>query len=195
MAGPMPTGELPASAPSGSAGRQRGVSYLWVLVTIALLGLGSALAATIFATDMKREREAELIRVGREFRAALLAYYAASPGAKQFPRQLEDLLQDARYPSIRRYLRRVYADPMTGKAEWGTVRLGDQIVGVYSLSQAQPLKIANFEPDEASFSDATDYTKWVFLAEPPGVPQVKSGSDNRGGPVGSGQPDTAAGER
>lgn len=144
-----------------------GVSYLWVLVTVALLAIGSALAGTIYAIDLKREREQELLRIGREFRAALLAYYEVSPGAKKFPPSLDDLLRDPRFPGIKRHLRRIYADPITGKAEWGVVRIGDQIVGVHSLSDRAPLKLGNFEPDEADFTGKVKYSDWIFIASPP----------------------------
>lgn len=146
------------------------MSYLWVLVAVALLAIGSALSGTMYATDLKRERENELLRIGREFRAALTAYYEAVPGAKKYPPTLDELLRDPRFPSVKRHLRRVYVDPMTGKAEWGVVRVGDQIVGIHSLSDAAPLKVGNFEPDEADFTGKAKYSDWKFLALPPTPP-------------------------
>lgn len=170
---PMPTGSATSRPPRCHTRYQSGVSYLWVIVTVALLTLASALATTIYATDLKREREAELIRVGREFRAALIAYYHASPGGKQFPRNLEDLLRDPRSPAVKRYLRKIHLDPITGKPEWGVVRLGDQIIGVHSLSDREPLKMGNFDPEEERFTGAKTYSEWVFLAEPPDAAHVK----------------------
>lgn len=142
---------------------QLGVSYLWLLVMIALLGVSSAVAGMIYATDAKREREQELIRIGREFKAALTAYFEASPGEKRYPTSLEHLLRDPRRPGVKRHLRRIYVDPITGKAEWGVVRLGDQIVGIHSLSDQRPLKIGNFDLEEADFSGKETYSQWVFL--------------------------------
>lgn len=41
---------------------------------------------------------------------------------------------------------------MTGKAEWGLVVVAGRVVGVHSLSQDMPIKVANFEPAEAAFA-------------------------------------------
>ena len=66
--------------------------------------------------------------------------------------RLEELLQDPRYPDIRRYLRKIYLDPMTGSAEWGLVTgPGGEIYGVHSLSGDEPLKKANFGLAEKAF--------------------------------------------
>jgi hypothetical protein len=69
-----------------------------------------------------------------------------------------------------RHLRRIYADPMSGKAQWGIVEVpgGGGIMGVYSLSEEKPIKTGNFSTRQASFEDAENYTKWTFTYSPPG---------------------------
>ena len=91
---------------------------------------------------------------------------------------LEDLLADKRYPSVRRYLRRVYPDPMTGSAEWGLVRgPNGGITGVQSRSTAQPLKKANFPKEYEAFAGAATYRDWVFAFAPPaGAPPGAPGA-------------------
>jgi type II secretory pathway pseudopilin PulG len=117
------------------AGR-RGFTYLGVLVLMAVIGLASALTLQVAETVARRGAERELAGVGREFADAIRAYARQAPnGTPRYPRRLEDLLKDPRVPFTRRYLRRIYADPMTGRAEWGTVASTDGgIVGVYSLA-------------------------------------------------------------
>jgi type II secretory pathway pseudopilin PulG len=115
--------------------RQRGFTYVWLLVAVAVMAAGLAAIGEVAATAAKREREAELLFVGDEFARAIAEYHASSPGAPQYPQKLEELLADNRYPNARRYLRRVYRDPMTGRADWGLVRgPGGGIVAVHSQS-------------------------------------------------------------
>lgn len=140
-----------------------------MLFAVAILGTGLALFSEIFQTSIKRQREAELIAIGHEFREAIRRYYEASPGGKQYPPSLQDLVLDPRFPTIRRHLRRIYVDPMTGKTDWGTVRVGGRLIGVHSLSNAEPLKVANFELVDISFSGRSKYSEWVFSYPESGV--------------------------
>jgi hypothetical protein len=58
---------------------------------------------------------------------------------------------------------------MTGKAEWGYVVAPGGIVGVHSLSQRAPLKVAEFEPAFAPLAGRTSYAEWKFGFVPPGL--------------------------
>ena len=174
-------------------GGARGFTYVGLLITIAIMGIGLAVTAEAWRTTAQRDRERELLFVGDQIRKAIVQYYESSPGGvKQFPRNLEDLLKDSRYPTTRRYLRKVYRDPMTGKREWGLVLgPGETIMGVYSLSRQTPMKRANFPPEYGSFAQAESYAAWRFAyseaapqqggpanpeatAPAPGVPQPQS---------------------
>jgi type II secretory pathway pseudopilin PulG len=145
--------------------QQHGFTYLGVLIAIALIGLALGLAGEVWHVAVKREKEKQLLFIGHQFRQAIQLYYYASPGAvKQYPASLDDLLKDPRYPAIRRYLRRIYADPMTGKAEWGLVKgPGNGIMGVYSLSEKEPIKQGNFLLQDAEFEGKTRYQDWKFV--------------------------------
>jgi hypothetical protein len=135
---------------------------------VALLGAGMAAYGEIASHAAQREKERELLFVGNQFRQAIGAYYERTPGAvKKFPQQLDELLKDARYPTPQRHLRRIYADPMTGKAEWGIIQApGGGIMGVYSLSQARPVKSGNFTSRDASLAGAARYADWQFSYVP-----------------------------
>ena len=100
---------------------QRGFTYLGLLIIIAVMGAGLAAFGELFSHAAQREKERELIFIGNQFRGAIASYYNKSPGAKVYPKKLEDLLEDKRFPMPQHHLRRVYSDPMTGKAEWGMV--------------------------------------------------------------------------
>jgi type II secretory pathway pseudopilin PulG len=148
-----------------TAGRsQAGFTYLIVLILVAALGFGLAAVGEFTSHAEQRAKEVELLFVGNQFRDAIGAYYENTPGiAKRYPQKLEDLLQDNRFPTIKRYLRRVYVDPMTAKADWGLVEApGGGIMGVYSRSSAEPVKTGNFAAADRAFNGATRYSDWQF---------------------------------
>jgi len=151
-----------------------GFTYLVVLFAVVLIGLVLASTGQVWHAASQREKERELLWTGQQFRKAIAAYYDLSPGgAKRFPRALDDLLADDRYPTLRRHLRKVYSDPMTSKAEWGLIKAPDGgIMGVHSLSGDVPRKIANFAPTEQGFEEAATVADWKFVYQgTPGTAQ------------------------
>ena len=138
---------------------QGGFTYLGLLFAIAVLGITLASAGVLWSTQIRREKEAELMWVGDQYRAAI-ARYASSGG---YPTALEDLVNDPRSPQPRHYLRKLYPDPMTGSADWQVV-LGPSgtIIGVASTSQDKPIKVANFPARYVEFEKAETYADWKF---------------------------------
>jgi type II secretory pathway pseudopilin PulG len=148
--------------------RQAGFTYLTALFAVAILGGGLALLGEMWETAAKREKEAELLFVGEQYRRAIGLYYEATPGkVKRYPRTLEDLIKDPRHVRTERYLRKLYPDPITGKNEWGLQKAPDGgIQGVHSLSKDKPLKIAGFLVRDAGFERAQTYADWLFMHTP-----------------------------
>lgn len=148
---------------------QRGLALLLVLVAVAVIGLISASALQDGAQVSRRDAEEELLQVGQTFRQALLSYVNSTPGqAALGPRSLDELLRDPRVPGLRRHLRQVPHDPLTGGSDWGLLKSPDgQIIGIYSLAEGQPIKRAGFEPALARLTDAPNYQAWVFGTAPP----------------------------
>ena len=144
---------------------QRGFTYLTVLFIVALMGIGLALTGDVWHTSMSREKEKQLLFAGNQYRLAIQRYYLSGP--RQFPRSLEDLLKDPRKLEIERYLRKIYADPITGKSEWGVVKAPDGgIMGVYSSSEDKPIKTAGFSLADREFEGAAKYSDWRFVYNP-----------------------------
>src|SRR6266850_749856 len=149
---------------------QRGFTYLGLLIIITVMGAGLAAFGQLYSHAAQREKERELLFIGGQFRDAIASYYNKSPGAKIYPKKLEDLLEDRRFPMPQHHLRRVYSDPMTGKAEWGMVEApGGGFMGVHSLSEETPIKSGNFSVKDQAFEGAEHYTKWMFAYSPPGL--------------------------
>lgn len=166
---------------------QRGFTYIGVLVLVAIAGVALAGVGQLWSTNAKRDREAQLLFVGGEFRRAIGSYYEGSPGVHQFPQALEDLLEDRRLPFVRRHLRKIYVDPMTGGTEWGLIKNGNAILGVHSLSTDKPLKTANFRAEDATFEGSGAYADWIFAyqlasagSEPP-APAAAGGAAQQKG--------------
>lgn len=142
---------------------QSGVVYLLTLFAVAALGLGLAQFGQVWAKSVQRERETELLFIGGEFARALARYKAAGPGVG--PAELNDLVTDKRVPVPRRHLRRIYRDPMTGKADWIVERRDGQIVGVHSRSEQRVLRRQGL-PDWVQVIDVAERTQGGFRQAP-----------------------------
>lgn len=146
----------------------RGFTYISILIAIAIMGVTLASAGVVWHTAQQRERERELLFAGDQIRQAIGRYYNAGPvGAKQYPQSLQDLIRDPRRPDVARYLRKIYYDPITGTTDWGLIKtVGDRIMGVYSLSDAKPLKQADFGWFDRGFEGKEKYSQWTFVFRP-----------------------------
>jgi type II secretory pathway pseudopilin PulG len=122
----------------------RGIVFPMLLGSILIIGIATAGVAELWSTQVKREKEAELLfRLG-EFRRGILRFRADH---NRYPKELKDLLLDTSQLRTRRYLRQIYTDPMTGKADW-TLKIQIDRTGttsgiqdVHSKSEGKPLKI------------------------------------------------------
>jgi type II secretory pathway pseudopilin PulG len=147
---------------------QDGFTLLAVLFAMLLVALGSQSVMTYLSEEARRASEAQLLQIGNMYVQAIGSYYQASPGVvKQWPRSLNQLTLDPRFVTIKRHIRQVYADPMSGSQEWGIVASPEGgIAGVYSLSTAQPLQTAGATVGSIP-TDATQYSDWRFVYQPP----------------------------
>lgn len=168
-------------------GSQTGFTYLTILFAIAFMGIGLALTGEVWHSAALREKEAQLLYAGNQYRRAIERYYLGGP--RQYPRTLEDLLKDPRKPNTERYLRKLYFDPVTGSAEWGIVKGPDGgIMGVYSQSDLKPIKTAGFAVTNRLFEAAAKYSDWKFVYDPTGLqmpvqPQQQPGSPLQQAPL------------
>ena len=151
---------------NGKAGRPaRGFTYVSLIILVAIIGLVAAATLKTGAMLQRSAAERELLDVGAQFSDALQSYASATPaGQPAQPPSLQELLKDPRYPGVRRHLRKIFVDPMTGKAEWGVVYLANQVgvIAVYSLSDAKPIKISNFPSRFQAFDGKAHISEWKF---------------------------------
>lgn len=163
--------------------RQKGFTFIAVLAAMMILALGTQGVMTYVSQQAQREREAELLRTGDAYVKAIGAYYEATPGSvKQWPRKLEDLLEDRRLVVTRRHLRETYPDPITRSSNWGIVAApGGGIAGVYSPSTATPIRTGSIELGSLTLPPVRRYADWLFVYAPPAQPPATSGAQNKTG--------------
>jgi type II secretory pathway pseudopilin PulG len=171
----MAPGKSPASLDAPAflrAGAYAGFTYIGLLVMLAITTSVAATASQMWKSLEIREKERELLFAGNQFRQAIKDYYETSQDqAERFPLRLEDLTRDPRYPSTRRYLRKIHVDPITGTTDWGLVRAaGGQILGVYSRSKDAPRKRTRFRMEDRQFEGKASYSEWVFMVQLGSVP-------------------------
>lgn len=150
------------------AHRQRGFTYLGLIILVAILGLVGAAGLKMGSLLQRQAAEQELLDIGAQFSDALYSYAAATPpGQPQQPPTLSALLRDPRVPQLRRHLRKLYVDPITGRAEWGLLYQpgSNGIIGVHSLSPAAALKVGNFEARFAGFDGRARLSEWHFMVD------------------------------
>ena len=144
--------------------RQVGFTYIGLLFAIGILGITLSTVGVVWSTQIRRDREAELLYAGDQIRTAI-GHYRAAGGS--YPQALADLVKDERTPAVRRFLRRVYVDPMTNSSDWQLIMAPEGgILGVASKSEDKPIKVAGFEPINSAFDNAECYCDWKFIYSP-----------------------------
>jgi general secretion pathway protein G len=154
------------------ARRARGVTYLELVATAAIVAILASAILPLGRVAVKRQREIELRRALREMRGAIDRYRQAveqgqiggtdvKVGNEGCPEELETLVEGVtRVGALDRklkFLRRIPRDPMTSSVEWGlrcyqddsdsTSWCGDNVYDVYTKSTAKAL-------------DGTNYNTW-----------------------------------
>jgi type II secretory pathway pseudopilin PulG len=154
------------------APRPRGLVLLALLIMLVLISVGALGAAEVWSTSLKREREAELLFIGEQYRRAIGDYWKMSPGRRAYPPSIDSLLVDERFPNPVHHLRRAYRDPMTESGEFEQLKQANGVVGVHSTSDDAPLKHANFPLVYKAFEQAEHYSQWQFIFAPKGTTNV-----------------------
>lgn len=140
---------------------QRGFTYLGLLFAVAIIGITLSTVGVVWSTQIRRDKEVELLFAGDQIRLAIARYVRAGG---RLPQELTDLLEDKRTPVPRRFLRRIYVDPMTRSTDWQLILAPEGgIIGVASPSQEKPIKVAGFVGAEAGFDKAECYCDWKFI--------------------------------
>lgn len=160
-----------------------GYTLIFLLLILSVLAIGLMAAWPVWQTQIRREKEEELIFRGLQVVEAVRLYQAKNPG--RYPRSLKELYE-------KRFLRRLFKDPMTPSGDWNYILLPGsagpapggaaqqvlvvpqatlasvaepKVIGVVSPSRRDSLKIYN---------DAQSYDQWLFYygQDPRGRPEI-----------------------
>ena len=150
--------------------REKGLTLLEVMITIALLLILAAATVPVAKTAIKRQRELELRSALRQMRDAIDEYkkyfdqgliQKEGLASEGYPPDLETLVEGVnlvgQIDKRQRFLRRIPKDPMTNSYEWGLRSLrddfdsrswgGEDVFDVYTQSGGTAL-------------DGTEYKDW-----------------------------------
>lgn len=149
--------------------RARGYSLVELVVVVALILILTAMIVPVARFNWTRMKEMELKESLRTMRTAIDDYKRLSDqglipvelDTEGYPKEMEKLVEGVelvgQVKKVRKFLRRIPIDPMTGEAEWGLRSLQDDadstswgrqnVYDVYSLSDKTAL-------------DGTKYKDW-----------------------------------
>ncbi len=163
---------------------ERGFTFIGAIFLVVVVGIGLSVTGVAWSTISKREKETELLFRGIEIAKGIGRYYNDSPGTKRYPKSLGDLADDKRFPVIKRHVRRIYKDPMTGRADWVIIKAPTGgIMGVKSASKDIPFKTGGFSPEELIVvkEGASSYSEWEFKYTAKAIKEVKKEDEGVGG--------------
>jgi prepilin-type N-terminal cleavage/methylation domain len=146
--------------------RQRGLTFVELIITVAILSILAAAALPVARFQVKRQNERELRRDLWMMRDAIDKYKdAADRGAFQtkvdsqgYPPDLETLVKGVDVQGKKlKFLRSIPVDPMTGKPDWGMRSMQDE---PDSTSYGGQSVFDVYTKSTGTALDGTKYSTW-----------------------------------
>ena len=150
--------------------RQRGLTYVEMLVTIAVLSILAAAVIPIAKTGMRREKEIELRQSLRKIRTAIDQYKEFCDNgmiqkegidSECYPPELEVLVEGVSQVGTLdkklKFLRRIPKDPFTNSTEWGMRSYQDDFD---STSWGRQNVYDVYTQFDGTALDGTEYQTW-----------------------------------
>jgi type II secretory pathway pseudopilin PulG len=101
--------------------QESGFALLLVLLMAAVIAISLYMEIPRVAFEAQRQKEQLLIERGEQYKRAIQVFYTTN---KRYPARIEELES----LNGRRFLRRRYIDPMTGKDEWRLVHIQNGVL-------------------------------------------------------------------
>jgi type II secretory pathway pseudopilin PulG len=117
-------------------GNQQGFTYIGVLFAVAIMGVALLALSEMWVKTAERQAMSQLDWVGQQYVKAIESYYYSGTGSAHiYPKELENLLEDKRYLSMRRHIRVLYTPPLIGNVEWKAILAPDGGIQGVALQQ------------------------------------------------------------
>jgi len=164
---------------------KKGYLVIMLMMAVFAISLGFLIALPVWRTEVKREKEEELIFRGKQYVEAVRIYVLKNPG--RFPASLKELLE-------KKCIRKLFKDPMTESGDWNvilspssagqatTAGAGESQVYVVPekslASVRQPVILgvvsASKSPSVKVYNDQESYDKWLFYygQDPKKLPKI-----------------------
>jgi hypothetical protein len=164
---------------------KKGYLVIMLMMAVFAIGMGFLVAVPVWQTEVKREREEELIFRGKQYVEAVRIFVLKNPG--RFPGSLKELLD-------KKCIRKLYKDPMTESGEWNIIlnpsSAGLAVSGGAGESQVyvvpekalssvrQPVVLgvvsSSKSPSVKVYNDQESYDKWLFYygQDPKKLPKI-----------------------
>jgi type II secretory pathway pseudopilin PulG len=163
--------------------RKKGYLVIMLMMAVFALSIGLMIAVPFWQTEVKREKEEELIFRGKQYVEAVRRYVLKNPG--RFPSTMKELLE-------KRFIRKLYKDPMTVTGEWNVIlnpassgaasASGEAQVylvpekALSSVRQPIILGVASSSSNTSVkiYNDQETYDKWLFYygQDPKKLPKI-----------------------
>ena len=147
--------------------KESGFALLLVFLMAAMIAISLYMEIPRVAMESQRQKEQLLIARGEEYKRAVLVFFKTN---NRWPARIEELEN----LNNRRFLRRRYIDPMTGKDEWRLIHVAN---GVFTDS------LVNKPKTGPGTQAAADSTAGQYVA-------VNNGMFDTGGATGNTGPNT-----
>jgi type II secretory pathway pseudopilin PulG len=139
-----------------------GFAYLGLLWMLAVTAAGLAVVGESWTQAARRERERELIFRGEQIRTAIDRYRRAIPTRSEWPKSLDELVEDRRKSEVRHHLRRRFEDPFGSADGWAEIRdPTGGLIGVHSRTNLPPL--SRWPRDAGHAGMARRLSDWRFV--------------------------------
>jgi type II secretory pathway pseudopilin PulG len=166
----MPTRSKPGPQHrTSSSDREAGFMLVYVVLLAALMLIALAVAAPVIAKQLRRDKEVESAHRANQYVRAIRLYYKKT---KTYPPSI-DALENTNNV---RYLRKQYVDPLTGKADWRIIHVGENKTTVKGFF-GQPLGGLNTTGAGAGLGSASTLgTGFGGTASSTGAPTSPTGT-------------------
>jgi type II secretory pathway pseudopilin PulG len=163
---------------------KKGYLVIMLMLAVFAISIGLLVAVPVWQTEVRREKEEELIFRGKQYVEAVRLYILKYPG--RFPANLKELVE-------KKCLRKLYRDPMSENGDWNVI-LNPGVGGAPAgggaeqevlvvpekllSSVKQPIVLgvvsSSKKPSVRIYNNQETYDKWLFYygQDPEKLPKI-----------------------